>query len=204
MSTGSFLPIFIILMKINFPHIFRSLTVSVLMAGFLAHLMMPFSSHAQKTAFTQWLDHNVVASGNESEIKLRNSIRELPEKSGDFWILVQQASQLVADHKDDFRINFSISDADEHQQVTTWLIGQWNVFQNHQTGSNAILPEIHQPFNKWISPNAFASSTISIPAKDLANRFLLRNEFPFEFIPSRSIIPLASGISINAPPFGLV
>lgn len=173
------------------------------MAGFLAHLIMPFSSHAQKTAFTQWLDHNVVASGNENEIKLRNSIRELPEKSGDFWILVQQASQLVADHKDDFRINFSFSDSDEHQQVTTWLIGQWNVFQNHQTGTNAILPEIHQPFNKWISPNAFGSTTLSIPAKEQFNRYVVKNEFLFEFIPVLAIIPLESGISINAPPLSL-
>jgi len=54
------------------------------MAGFMVHLIVPFSSSAQKIAFTQWLDQNVVVTGNESEVKLRNSIRELPEQSGDY------------------------------------------------------------------------------------------------------------------------
>ncbi len=186
-------------MKNHLSHIFRSLTISVVMAGFMAHLIMPFSSHAQKTAFTQWLDHNVVASGNENEIKLRNSIRELPEQSGDFWILVQQASELVANHKEDFRIHFSLSDGFEHHHITSWLIGQWNVFQNHQTGNNAILPEIHQPVFKWISSNGFSSAIQPRVAK--ADMFI--QSFSLFQIPSIpraiSLIPLESGISINAP-----
>ncbi len=188
-----------VLMKNHLSHIFRSLTISVVMAGFMAHLIMPFSSHAQKTAFTQWLDHNVVASGNENEIKLRNTIRELPEQSGDFWILVQQASELVANHKEDFRIHFSFSDGFEHHHMTSWLIGQWNVFQNHQTGTNAILPEIHQPVYKWISSNGFSSALQPCLTKVLS-QFQEFSIIQLPIIPRAiSLIPLESGISINAP-----
>jgi hypothetical protein len=186
-------------MKNAFSHIFRSLTISVLIAGLLAHMMIPFSSQAQKNAFTQWLNHNVVASGNENEIKLRNSIRELPEQSSNFWVLVEQASELVANHKEDFRINLSFPDSEESQQVSAWLIGQWNVFQHQKTGQNAILPEISQPLHKWISVNSFSSvstSRITDRLSDLRPGFIAPL---LETVPGRSILPLVSGISINAP-----
>jgi hypothetical protein len=170
------------------------------MAGLLAHMMLPFSSQAQKTAFTQWLDHNVVASGNENEVKLRNSIRELPEQSGNFWILVQHASELVANHKDDFRIGFSFSDNEKQpQRVSTWLIGQWNVFQNQQTGQNAILPEITQPFQKWISGNTHLSAALHRTAGPLFDLRKFVAVPVLDTVPGKSLLPLISGISINAP-----
>ncbi len=168
------------------------------MAGFVAHLAQPFSSQAKKNAFTQWLNHNVVASGNESETKLRNSIRQLPEQSNDFWVLVQQASKLVADHKDDFRIQFSFSDPEE-RSASSWLIGQWNVFENHKTGANAILPEFPKPFYKWLSAGSF--QTAGIPST-IAQNFGTSESEISAFAPtilSIALIPLAGGISINAP-----
>ncbi|TVQ03387.1 MAG: hypothetical protein EA359_09550 [Balneolaceae bacterium] len=187
-------------MNTNMSYIFRSIVISVLMAGFLAHLILPFSSQAQKNAFTQWLNHNVVTSGSETEIKLRNTIRELPEQSRDFWSLVQQASELVATHKDGFRIHFAFTDdEDQPQRVTTWLIGQWNVYQNHKTATNAIIPEIIQPVYKWISANGISSAVLAQNTGDYH-----RNNSPVSlaknlFVRSIYLIPLAGGTSINAP-----
>lgn len=186
-------------MKNRFSHIFRSLTISVLMAGLLAHLLLPFSSQVQKTAFTQWLDQKVVASGNENEGKLRDTIRELPEKSGDFWVLVQEASELISNHKDDFRINFSFGDEGKNQHVTSWLVGQWNLFHYQQSANNAVLPEISHQFNKWISLNSFGNSLK--PGTDFLSDFrdIHFNSVSDNVIIIRTIIPLVNGISINAP-----
>ena len=187
-------------MKTGFSHIFRSVTISALMAGFMAHLVLPFSSHAQKTAFTQWLDHHVVATGDENEIHLRKTIRELPERAGDFWGLLLEASDLVINHQEDFRIRpFLPENRTEETHRPLWLIGQWKLFQHQQTGTNAILPEIPQPVQKWISSNNISPLPFSLTEKrairDLADEIVP----PFTLLPDRAIIPLVNGISIHAP-----
>ena len=187
------------LMKNHFSHIFRSLTISVLMAGLLAHLLLPFSTQVQKTAFTQWLDQKVVESGNENEGKLRDTIRQLPEKYADFWILVQEASELISNNKDDFQLNFAFGDENEHQHVTSWLVGQWNLFHYQQSATNAVLPELSQQFTKWLSLPSFNGELTQQAEKApyLRDRiyFTLGDLLPV----NRTIIPLVNSISINAP-----
>ena len=171
------------------------------MAGFMVHLIVPFSSSAQKAAFTQWLDHNVVSTGNESELKLRNSIRQLPGQSGDLWVLIQQASELVKNNREDFRIHFAFDDSDheEQQRVSSWLVSQWSVFQNHQDASNAVLPEIPQPIYKWLTLNSQNSGIFTQTVPKLFD--LSQAEFGNKTSVwiQKAITPLKSGISINAP-----
>lgn len=182
-------------------HTLRAATIYLLMAGFMVHLIVPFSSSAQKIAFTQWLDKNVVVSGNESEAKLRNSIRELPEQSGDLWILIQQASELIKNNKDDFRIHFVFdgNEQEEPQRVSSWLVSQWSVFQNHSDTKNAVLPEINPTINKWLTLNSQCSGafTQSLPKMfDLSQvDFGKRASVWIQ----SALSPLKSGISINAP-----
>lgn len=199
MLTVSILTIFIGLMKNHFSHIFRSLTISVLMTGLLAHLLLPFSTQVQKTAFTQWLDQKVVESGNENEGKLRDTIRQLPEKSADFWILVQEASELISNNKDDFQLNFAFGDENENHHVTSWLVGQWNLFHYQQSATNAVLPELTQQFTKWISLPSISGNLL--PGSD--QPLDLRDGYHIslgELLPiNRTIIPLVNSISINAP-----
>lgn len=185
-------------MKKGFSHIFRSGIISVLMVGFLAHLVLPFSSHAQKASFTQWLDHNVVSSGDENELKLRDTIRKLPERSGDFWLLVQEASELVTSNKDEFRLLSAFPDQTENQ-ITSWLVGQWNVFQDQQNGTNAILPDATQSVQKWISPNSSPKPFFSadddrkpIKIQGISTVYAAADH-------AHTLTPLESGISINAP-----
>lgn len=198
MSTVTILPIFIGLMKKQLSHIFRLATISVLMAGLLAHLVLPFSSDAQKTAFTQWLDHKVVASGSENEIKLRNTIRELPENSGDFWVLVEQASELIANHKDDFRFDFSFSD-EENRHVKSWLVGQWNLFHYQKSATNAVIPELSQLNFKWVSLSNTFHSFLSAKTDFTAYSNSFISNLNIDRVIDRTIIPLVNEISINAP-----
>jgi hypothetical protein len=198
LSTAGHLSIFTGLMKSGFSHIFRSTVITVLMAGFLAHLILPLSSHAQKTSFTRWLDNNVVATGDENEIKLRNTIRQLPEQAGDFMVLIREASQLVANHKDDFRLKVNLPENAENQG-TSWLVGQWNSSQHHKNGNNAILPDATQSIQKWISSNSL-SKYFTPPAESALQLYEQFFGISGERTAAVSaIIPLVSGISINAP-----
>ncbi len=168
------------------------------MAGFTAHLLVPFFGDVQKTAFTQWLDQNVVASGNDTELKLRHSIRELPKNSSDFQALVKEASELVANHKEDFRIAPFTAEDDENQ-VTSWLIGQWSAFKHQQNSTNAILPEIIKPIQKWLTQTGISfqgvesSSDLRLPDADYNLVSSVFTDF------KRILPPLVFGISINAP-----
>lgn len=168
------------------------------MAGFLAHLIVPFSSQAQKTAFTRWLDHNVVESGNESEVKLRNTIRELPEQAGNFWILVQEATELVASHQDHFKILVKNSEKSDNQHVSGWLFEQWNIFQNQKSGFNSVLTESIKVYSNWIPQNLHFLSYSGHQGQD---QHLLQNDIFYDISASFRVIlsPLISGISINAP-----
>lgn len=179
-------------------HIFRSVTITFLMAGFLAHLTVPFSSQAQKTAFTRWLDHNVVASGNESEVQLRNTIRQLPEQSGDFWILIKEASQLVATHQDHFKIHVSDSEQAENQPETNWLIEQWNRFQNQKSGFNSVLVESVKALSNWVPQNLHLSFLFGTSG-DYLHTLHKEVSYYSAVVLSGTLKPLASGISINAP-----
>lgn len=198
LSTDWFLSIFTGLMKNRIDHIIRSVTITCLMAGLLAHLVVPFSSQAQKTAFTRWLNHNVVTSGNESEIKLRNTINELPDQTGDFLGLVQEASELVANHKDHFKIFISNPVEGENQTESNWLIKQWNSFQNHKSGFNSVLTESLKTLSKWI-PQQSHHSTLGEQSKTHQNRFFSERIVSTFTTPTDQLKPLVSGISINAP-----
>lgn len=167
----------------------------------MVHLIVPFSSSAQKIAFTQWLDQNVVVTGNESEAKLRNSIRELPEQSGDLWILIQQASELIKNNKEDFRIHFTFDDSEhqEHQRVSSWLVSQWSVFQNHSDASNAVLPEVSLSINKWLTFNGHSNGVFTHSVPKIFD--LIQADFGIRASGwiQNALSPLKSGISINAP-----
>ncbi|MDZ7755571.1 hypothetical protein [Rhodohalobacter sp.] len=185
-------------MKNRFSHIVRTSIISFLMAGMMAHLFVPFTSHAQKTAFTQWLNQNVASTGDESENELRSAILKLPEQVSDFRVLLEQASHLIASNKEDFRLNRALPKQNS-DQVTSWLVGQWNLFQQQQTGTDALLPESPIPVQKWISSDSLSKILFSFCDSRDQNQMGGSHSFYFDFLPQFSIQPLISGISINAP-----
>lgn len=184
-------------MNKSISHIFRKAVITVLLAGFIAHLALSFSSKAQKTAFTQWLDHNVVSTGDDNEIRLRQTIRKLPEQTSDFSILLEKASELIANNKEEFRIRPFIPE--NHQTGTTsWLVGQWNVFQHQKTENSAVLQDFVNILPKWLPLNSSGFSLFS--QADLSPFSLPEKANTYAFgRPATQFLPLISGISINAP-----
>jgi len=197
LSTLYFLPILLNCMVARFSHITRLLVIGILFTGFAAHLANPFFGEAKKTAFTQWLNDKVVVSGDTSETELRDRIKNLPKEATNFWMLVQDASKLIADHKDDFRISPHAS-SKENDNVSSWLIGQWSTFSS-QHSSNAVLPEIVKPLQKWITPTDLTS--FAEPFRSLLQNLPRTTTISIDFTADneRLLPPLISGISINAP-----
>lgn len=184
-------------MTSRFSHIFRSYTIALLLTGFAAHIAVPFFGDVQKNAFTQWLDHKVVAGGNDLSDDLRDRIRELPKESGNLWVLIQDASKLISENKENFEIAPFTSHR-QHEQVTTWLIGQWSTYNHQQNNAKAVLPKIIAPVHKWLTQVTSLHATFTAPiAADTPKTEKSILAAPVFILPLFS--PPSSGISINAP-----
>jgi len=184
-------------MKSRFSHILRSFTIALLLTGIAAHIAVPFFGDVQKNAFTQWLDHKVVAGGNDLSDDLRDRIRELPKEAGNFWMLVQDASKLISEHEENFKIA-PFTSQHQHEQVSTWLIGQWSSFKHQQNNTNAVLPKIFAPVHKWLTQTVSFQATFSASAAaDIPNIRSTVLSVPNVIFSLFS--PPSSGISINAP-----
>jgi hypothetical protein len=183
-------------------HIFRSLIVMLVMSGLAAHLAAPFSSHAQKTAFTRWLGNNISDSGSEKEIHLRKSIQKLPDQSEDLWVLIQQASRLIADNSDTFElpINKPVenSESENETRLTNWLLNQWERYQHQSSGFNLLLPDSQKISIKWTFQSVFTGSVLSSLNNFFSNH-AASALFSADQLISLHTIPHLSGISINAP-----
>ena len=76
----------------------------------MAQLLLPFTGNLQRSAFASWLDQNLVDDPNATTAgmalkeDLRAQIRELSHEAKDLSTLIREASVLVADHSDRFRI----------------------------------------------------------------------------------------------------
>ncbi|MEX0663035.1 MAG: hypothetical protein WD381_03895 [Balneolaceae bacterium] len=184
-------------MKNRILHILQRVVIGTLLIGLTAHLLIPFFGNAQKTAFTQWLDQNIVASGDE-EVRLRSAIRNLPEQTDDFWMLLQEASEIISNNKEDFKIA-PFSKPDKDDQVSGWLIDQWSLFKYQKSGMNAVLPDALTQFQKWTTQTEGSLSAVfNNQQKNIQSYFKSTNQSFFGLIKQR-IIPLIDGISINAP-----
>lgn len=185
-------------MKNRFSHIFNLSVVVVVLVGLTSHLAVPFFGDVQKTAFTQWLSHNVIVSENSSEMELRDSIKELPKSATDFQALLKQASELVANHKDQFKITPFPLDQD-HEHNPSWLVDQWSMFKHQKSGLNAVIPELFKAVQKWLPPvdqrNSFLSKDKSDKKSPLQNGFTIIDSG----FTTSILSPFINSISINAP-----
>ncbi|MFO7846165.1 MAG: hypothetical protein R6V27_06375 [Balneolaceae bacterium] len=189
-------------MNSRFTHICRTAVIALLFTGFAAHLSVPFFSDVQKTAFTQWLNQKVVAADGDYEqvSDLKKRISQLSSEAPNFFLLVQDASRLIADYKDTFDISpfSSGQQQDRDQVVLNWLIGQWNTFKHQQSTANAVVPETVHPLQKSVTQLQPFAGTITVTVKIYLQKSF-SGIFTPEFLPGIPLSPPASGISINAP-----
>lgn len=185
-------------MQIFRNHIIKWSISLLLTFGMAAHLSVSYSSKAQKTAFAQWLDRNVVENGKKSESDIRSHIRKLPVKHESFTLLLEQATLLVVNHINDFNLPLK-KNKNDTGAVGVWLIEKWSQYQDEAGNMDALVPETLKPGLKWLVHNnthsqSILASSVLFPKPDFSNSL---NEilYVIQSLP----IPFLSGISINAP-----
>jgi hypothetical protein len=179
-------------------HIIKWAVSFVLVIGMAAHLAIPYSSKAQKTAFAQWLDRNVVENGEERESAIRSHIRQLPAQHESFPVLLEKASLLVVNHINDFNLPLKQKTGDAGT-VGVWLIGKWSQHQNESGSMDALIPESLKPALKWLLHNNPFSGIVSSASKLLPQPSIAEKLNDVLYIIQNQPIPFLSGISINAP-----
>lgn len=187
-------------MKNQEKHIAKPLLCGLIIFSLLGHLAIPFSSQAKKAAFTNWLSHNVIPSDSRTEQDLRDTILELPNHSQNFEILVRQASELIANHKENFRFNLGVPLSDgADQRMSTLLIDQWSVFNSHKTGQVAVIPDLFQSANKLLPSKIMVLATPDFKSEALLQAHISMNISGQYNPPAVAVVPLVSGYSIHSP-----
>ena len=176
----------------------RLVIIGILFAGFSAHLAVPFFGDAKKTAFTQWLNNKVISTGEASEFELRDQIKKLPDQASNFWMLVQDASQLISNNEDEFRIG-PLSSSEEDQKVSNWLIGHWSFFNSHNSSKDSVIPEFRSFVQKWMLQQSSGQKSDLIPVKSDTQFAEYSIYISLKTFYNCFLAPLISGISINAP-----
>lgn len=178
-------------------HIIKWLVSFVLTLGMAAHIAIPYSSKAQKNAFAQWLDRNVVENGEESETTIRAHIKQLPAQNENFPLLLEQASMLVVTHKNDFKLPINNASEDTGA-ISLWLFDKWSQHQDEAGNMDALLPETLKPSLKWTFQNNPITGQLNLSVTrllptlpEILNEVLL--------VVQNRPLPFLSGISINAP-----
>src|SRR5690625_5442052 len=85
----------------------------------LCHIIVLFSVQANKASFSFWLSNNITIQ-SESEIHLRDSILQLSDRSPSLYALVEEASELVRNHRDKFHLNLPMP-AERSEEHTSEL-----------------------------------------------------------------------------------
>jgi hypothetical protein len=187
-------------MKICNFHIANPFLSGLIIFSLIGHLAIPFSSQAKKTAFTHWLSHNIISSGSHSDKDLRTTILKLPNQSQNFEVLVKQASELIANHKEQFKFNLALPYSDgTDQRMSTLLIDQWSVFNSHKTGQMAVIPDLLQSVNKWLPSKTIFPATPDFTSVSMIRPRLTANLNAQYQSPTVIIVPLISGYSIHSP-----
>jgi hypothetical protein len=187
-------------MKIQKYHIAKPFLCGLIIFSLLGHLAIPFSSQAKKANFTNWLSQNVISSDSRTEQDLRNTILELPSHSQNFEVLVKQASELIANHKEKFRFNLDLPvSEDQDQRMSVLLIDQWSVFNTHKTGQLAVIPDLYQSVNKWLPSKTIFPVTPDFKSNTPYWPRISSNIDVQYDTPVASVVPLVSGYSINSP-----
>lgn len=177
---------------------FVSWSVSlILLIGLATHLVSPASDKVQKSAFAQWLDQSLATGDRESGQGLRDHIRELYSQHDAFPNFLKQATQLVLENRNEFRLPHADSgeDADRH---SLWLLQTWTLQRDLPGKMSTLLNDPVKPVMKW-APVHQPFAGVALPAGS-ARSFSL--SMPLPELPaaiSRALTPFLSGISINAP-----
>ncbi|MEX1063428.1 MAG: hypothetical protein WEC12_07480 [Balneolaceae bacterium] len=167
----------------------------LLTLGTVVHTALPTSGKAQKAAFAQWLDRNVVEDGAEHASDIRAHIKKLPFQHENFVLLLKEATMLIANHENGFKLP-TAHNVKDTGSISLWLVGKWSQHQS-DSGMDALV-ETYKPALAWFVQHSSFPGILSAGSPDPAPLLpgALKNVL---FVIQSQPIPFLSGISINAP-----
>ncbi len=193
MIIGERLGYLTVLVKFFRTHIITTPGVLTLMLGFILHFAQPVQKSDRQNAFTSWLDGHLKSDDSND---VREQLRELGGEEEALEELIRKASEVVALHTEHFELPFSSSDKD---QVFDLLITEWNAYQNSSTGmSKAVMPETSKSSAVQLDGKTLSKATAASAPDCSASGLPVLNSWD-AMIPPNTLLPLQSGIAINAP-----
>ena len=169
----------------------------MLTLGIMLHHARPADSKTSHDAFANWLGSHL-KSENDSVLDqidaLNKHDRELDE-------VIRDASELVYEHADDFKIPGSDTDNSSEEDLYQLLITEWNNYRNSGNGmGKAVLIENLKP--QTVLPTDGYAFT-SIPARTHPDSDVTRDALPeapeYTSTEQYTLSPLKSGTAIGAP-----
>ncbi len=174
-------------------HIIKAPGILTLILGFVLHFIQPAEKSDHNHAFTSWLDGHLKAD-NENDIRVL--LKNLEAEDENLESLIREASEVVANHAEDFELPFSSSDKDE---VYNLLITEWKSYQNSASGmGKAVIVENNKVSAIQKDGKTQNNKAISVSSGCDSSK-LQKIQSWDTIVPSFDFAPLQSGISINAP-----
>ena len=191
---------------------YHRLISALLIPMLMAQLLLPFTGNLQRSAFVSWLDQSLVdVQGNllrpvhssTNEISsvdhrvLRSKIRALSLEAGDLPTLIREASLLVSEHNEQFRISLP-TNKDSEKPAEGLLFRQWNWFSHQKNSVNGVIPELFKPLGTWM-PAWYGYSRAALDGDSFGRdaAYLIHATNLFSDI--LWLRPFLSGLSIHAP-----
>lgn len=180
-------------------YLIQLVTGSLLVLGMVIYTTLPYSSHAQKTAFAEWLNESIIPGESENETTIRDQLRRLPYQSESFDSFLQQASLLITSNKPDFGFPVDNDSTEEPKEFGQWLYTQWTLQQESAASGNAVVPDTIQPTPKWHFQHQASQADGAKFIRDLFQSCSNLLPDAFVYVIQRLPIPFLNGSAINAP-----
>lgn len=153
----------------------------------------PASAKVENSAFSNWLSTFKKDSSSEH---LDSRLAELSQHSGDLEELIDEASNIIAEHNDDFEFPFESKAASDLPQL---LLSTWHLNQHNDGMSAPLRYEVSKPHS--ILQNDFlqlAAGTSQVPTLQQSLK-PISIKLTNSLTKNHHISPLQSGIAIGAP-----
>lgn len=182
-------------------HTMRAIAIFALILAIGLSIAAPYSKRVQKTAFVQWLDHNIGTEKSEdAESAFMRHMHQLPQQEESFDHFVMRVSELIASNFSDLKLP-QTNEQEGPRALGQWLIKQWTFQQKFMKDQDALLPDRQMPVLKWTTLNTF-SGGIAAPVRSHLNSIDLLspsvNQWMTGFL-KPVLSSLTGSISINAP-----
>jgi hypothetical protein len=174
-------------------HITRWITLVTVITGMALYLVRPVESQYSRNSFARWIES--LQSNQDLSNDLKIELQELRAFEGDFQLMVQEASRLIEEYDEQFKLPFPL-DAAPSDALPKQLITEWNFYYQLGDLLDGIPPESLKSAKHFFP---FGDAPHSQPA--LHNSIAQFDPYPNfrNYQTGSGLEPMIHGIAIGAP-----